>query len=342
MVRATLRAVRPSRASLALGIVLGAALGVVPSRARAQPDTYQLSYSAPPGCPAEARVLKEVRANVRDAASGEGARIALTISQEDRGFTGELVAVDRSGTQGRRTIEGATCAEVSHTLAFLAALAIELGGHIEAEPTPETAVVPPVAKPPTSPAPAARTVQPSQPAPPPPPRNPWRFSGLLGAGLRGGLAPSARPVLEAGVDFGATSSQLFAPAFRATILGSLSRVSNSAGTAKLALLAGRLEGCPGRIGGPTVALRPCLGLELGAVFAEGEVEGGHDVVQRWGSGEASVRLEVWPFPQVFVELGGALVVPFFHTRYFFVPDQIVYVVPAVTGRAGLAVGYRFQ
>jgi len=333
--------VRRTRASFALGFAAFAALGGLPSRAQAETESYQLSYSAPPGCPVESQVLKEVRANVRDAASGEGARISLTIVQKDQGFTGELSAVDRSGKLGRRRIEGATCAEVSHTLAFLAALAIELGGHVEADPSAEPAAAPPVAKPPTPPAKGAQTAPRSEPELPPA-RSTWRFSGLLAAGVRGGLAPSLRPALEAGVDFSAPWDRLFAPAFRALIIGSMSRVSNSAGSAKLSLLAGRFEGCPVRIGVPTLALRPCLGLELGAVFGEGELEGGQSVIQRWGSGEASLRLEVWPLQQVFVELGGAVVVPFFHTRYFFVPEQIVYVVPAVTGRAGLGVGYRFQ
>jgi hypothetical protein len=83
-------------------------------------------------------------------------------------------------------------------------------------------------------------------------------------------------------------------------------------------------------------------LELGAVFGHGQLEGGRSVVQRWGSSEASVRLEIWLFSPISLELSGAAVVPFFRTRYFFVPDRIVYAVPVVTGRASLLLGYRFQ
>jgi hypothetical protein len=122
----------------------------------------------------------------------------------------------------------------------------------------------------------------------------------------------------------------------------LSRLSNREGTAKLSLLAGRVEGCPFRFGGQHIAVRPCLGVELGAVFARGELEGGRRTVQRWGSSEASLRLETWLAPQVFLELSGSLVMPFFRTRYFFVPDRVIYPVPALTGRGGLVAGFRFQ
>jgi hypothetical protein len=282
--------------------------------------------------------VAEVRANVHDAASGEGARIALTIVESGATFVGELVAFDRSGKQGRRTIQGPTCSDVGKTLAFLAALAIELGGRVEAEP--DLAV--PVAQAPAvqvnPPKPAKPSLRPSAPIP----RDAWKLSVLLGAGLRGALAPSLRPSGEASLDFGQLAARVLAPAIRATLVGSLSRISRRDGIAKLSFLAGRFEGCPLRFGSRAVALRPCVGVELGAVFASGELDGGRSVVQRWGSSEASLRLETWLAPQVFIEIQGAFLVPFFHTRYFFVPDRIVYAVPALTGRAALVTGFRFQ
>lgn len=314
------------------------AVALVASPARAEPQPYELSYAAPAGCPTEREVVAEVRANVHDAASGDGARIALTIVQNGTELTGELVALDRSGKEGRRTIHGPTCSEVSQALAFLAALAIELGGRVEPDPAAEPAAASPPAPPPRAPKPAPASTQVS----PPPPRSTWRFSGVLGAGLRGGLAPSVRPSAEVGLELADTLARVLAPAVRATAVGSVSRISHSAGTAELSLLAGRLEGCPVRFGSQVVAVRPCLGVELGAVFAHGDLAGGRSVVEPWGSSEASLRLEVGPFAPVFLELSAAAVVPFFHTHYFFVPQQIVYVVPAVTGRAGLAAGLRFQ
>lgn len=283
-------------------------------------------------------MLAEVRASVRDAASGDGARIVLSIVQDSAGFTGELVAFDRSGKQGRRSIQGVKCSEVSQTLAFLAVLAIELGGRVE----PQPAAPPPAAKPPAPPVTAAKPAPSSPPAREPVPQSHWKVSGLLGAGLRGGLAPSVRPSAEMGLDVGATRPNGWSPAGRALIVGSLSRIEHSAGTAELSLFAGRIEGCPVRFGSAAVGVRPCLGLELGAVFASGELEGGRSVVEPWGSSEASLRLETWLSARVLLELSGAAVVPFFHTHYFFVPDQVVYVVPGVTGRAGLVIGYRFQ
>jgi hypothetical protein len=327
---------RSACAPLSLG--LAAAFVLLAWPVRAKPEPYELSYTAPPGCPAETEIVAEVRANVHDAASGEGPRIALTIVENGTAFVGELVAFDRSGKQGRRTIEGPTCSDVGKTLAFLAALAIELGGRVEAEP----AAAAPVAEAPAvqvnPPKPAKPSGRPSAPIP----RDTWKLSVLLGAGLRGALAPSLRPSGEAGLDFGHPAARVLAPAIRATLVGSLSRISRRDGTAKLSFLAGRLAGCPLRFGSRAVALRPCLGFELGAVFASGELDGGRSVVKRWGSSEASLRLETWLAPQVFLEIEGAALVSFFRTHYFFVPDRIIYAVPALAGRAAIVTGFRFQ
>lgn len=329
---------RPARAPLALGLALAAALVLRSSPARAEPVAYELSYTAPPGCPTEKQVLAEVRANVRDAASGDGARIALAIVQDGGAFIGELVALDRAGNEGRRSIQAPTCAEVSQTLAFLAVLAIELGGRVEDEPA---AIPTPKSVSPAK-ATAATPAKASKPETPPRPESGWRLAGVVGGGVRGGLAPSVRPSAEAGVDLGVTDTKVLSPALRAMLIGALSRISHSAGTAELSLLAGRFEGCALRFGWRPVGLRPCLGVEAGAVFAHGDLEGGRSTVEPWGSAEASLRLEARLPERVFLELSGAAVVPFFRTRYFFVPDRIVYTVPALTGRAGLVVGFRFQ
>lgn len=332
----TIGAVRLARAPLSLGLPLALALLAWP--ARADPEPYELSYAAPPGCPTETEMVAEVRANVHDAASGAGARIALTIAEHDAVFVGELVAFDPSGKHGRRTIQGSACSDVGKTLAFLAALAIELGGRVEAEPD----AAPPAAEAPRVQVNPPKPVKPSRRASSPIARDAWKLSVLVGAGLRGALAPSLRPSAEAGLDFGQPAARLLAPAIRATLVGSLSRISSRDGIAKLSFLAGRFEGCPLRFGSRRVAVRPCVGVELGAVFASGELDGGRSVVQRWGSSEASLRLETWLAPQVFIEIEGAFVVPFFHTHYFFVPDRVVYTVPAFTARAALVTGFRFQ
>jgi hypothetical protein len=322
---------------MAFGLTLATALALLAGTARAEPPPYDLAYAAPPGCPPEKEVFAEVRANVPDAASGDGARIALTIVQNGDTFTGELVALDRAGREGRRSIQGPTCSDVSQTLAFLAALAIELGGRVEEEAAPSAA--------PSAPTPTAsgpKSAPPRAPAALAAPEGTWKWAGVLAGGVRGGLAPSVRPSAELGVDFGATGGGLLTPALRATLVGALSRISHSAGTAELTLLAGRFEGCPLRFGGRAIGLRPCAGIEWGAVFAHGEVAGGRSVVEPWGGAEAGLRLEAWLSRRFFLELSAAAVVPFFRTRYFFVPERIIYTVPAVTGRAGLGLGFRFQ
>ena len=113
-----------------------------------------------------------VAANVHQPAQGEGVTVSLSIRGAVGSYSGELVVVDRNGRRGRRELSAATCDEVAHALAFMAGLAIDLGGHVDDEPPA------PPTKPPPSPPPA--------PPPAPPPR-PLLVSLALTGGLRGGL-----------------------------------------------------------------------------------------------------------------------------------------------------------
>jgi hypothetical protein len=167
--------------------------------AAADTDTYQVKYQGNAGCPSEEDVQADVAAHVRDLSRANGVRIRLRVSREPAGFSGELVSTDAAGFEGMRRIEGRTCTEVAHALAFLAALAIELGGRVEPSMATPSEVAPPLA-----PEPAARDVaRPAEGAP-----SPWVSLVALGE-LRGGLAPSARPSLAVGIDVALARPKLF-------------------------------------------------------------------------------------------------------------------------------------
>src|SRR5882724_2897374 len=127
---------------------LGAFSLLAPQPAAAAPNEpapFELSYRAPPECPDEATFRADLAKHLRDTSRAAGTRVQLTIAEHDTGYHGVLVALDSSGHQGTRRIEGKTCAEVAQALAFLARIVIELGGLVDSEapPAPAPPVPPP-------------------------------------------------------------------------------------------------------------------------------------------------------------------------------------------------------
>lgn len=322
-------------------------LGLAVSLARGEPDApssptpaapYDLQYEGPPSCPSAAAFRDDALSHVHDTSGAAGARVAVRIDGEASGFHGELSATDTEGHVGHRSIDGTTCEDVAHALAFLAGLAIELGGRL-AEPEPPAKAEPPstAAPPPTR---IALPAPPPLPVPPPPRHA--AFSILALGELRTGLAPVPRPAGE--IAFGVEDSRerVLAPSLRVAIVGAQSELDASDGSATLRYLAGRAEGCPLRWGTRRIELRPCVAVEVGYVWAESHAaKNPRNAGQVWPSGEASLRLNLRISGGLFLEPDVAVGVPFLHPRYFFEPDQVLYQVPSITFRAALGLGYRF-
>jgi hypothetical protein len=312
---------------------------VVASRARAETaPPYLLSYEATEGCPPEAAFREDTLAHVHDTSGSAGAKVAVRIEATEGGFRGELVATDYEGNEGRRSIDGATCANVAHALAFLAGLAIELGGHLEkAEPAP-----PPTPPPQAAPAPPPVVAPRVQPPPAAPQSHALDASAAILADLRTGLAPEVRPALEVAADLEDRRAGPVRHAYRLAVVGALSELAGSGGTASLTYLAGRLEGCPLRFGGARLGLGTCLAFEIGYVWAESHATTNpRNNGQVWPTGEASLRLKYVVSGGLFLEADVGVGVPMIRPQYFFQPDRVLYQVPAVTLRAALGVGYRF-
>jgi hypothetical protein len=87
---------------------------------------------------------------------------------------------------------------------------------------------------------------------------------------------------------------------------------------------------------------PCLGVELGAVTGTGaELPNATTETRFWAAGDVRLRARVEPSETWFVEVAGALVLPF--TRYTFVfrePETQIYEVPWLGAAAGLRLGLR--
>jgi hypothetical protein len=277
-----------------------------------------------------------VAAHVHDLSHAAGARIELTIAASARGYEGTLVASDERGQQGSRRIEGKTCVEVAHALAFLAGLAIELGGRVEPDASPHPHTESRV------PAPA-----PARPVAAAPPRSIDVSLALL-EGARGGFASSPRTSGELAFEIGGARG-LLAPSLRvAGFLGrshlelSASETSGQAPSGDLRFFGGRLELCPLRFGNAEIALRPCFGGELGTVDAQGHIAvQPRSATETWASAEATLRLQWFAARSFFAEASGGAVLPVERTRYYFEPDRTLYRVPWLTARGAVGVGVRF-
>ncbi|HOU90457.1 MAG TPA: hypothetical protein PLU22_05395 [Polyangiaceae bacterium] len=79
------------------------------------------------------------------------------------------------------------------------------------------------------------------------------------------------------------------PSARLSLLG-WKRIGTAGDDIDLAITAARLEGCPVELFGAAITLRPCLGVEGGAVFAEGGGDSGPDDHGGWAALAGHLRL----------------------------------------------------
>jgi hypothetical protein len=308
-------------------------------RAWAEPadsSSYELSYRAPATCPEEQVFRADVAKHVHDTSRAAGARVELTIEKLAEGYRGILIASDSSGAQGSRRIDGQTCAEVAHALAFFAGLVIELGGRVENDsPSPAQSSSAPPAPPPTTPPPKAPRVQARTRTPP------LQLSALALADAHGAFAPAPRLSGEAGIEL-AVRGGVAAPSLR--LLGFVGRsdLDSSAGSATLKFLGGRLELCPVRFGTGQLVVRPCLGSELGLVDARGQIaEQPRNRTTPWVSVEATLRFQWLVTRGFFAEVGGGPVFPLVRTHYYFEPERTLYTAPELSARIAIGLGVLF-
>jgi hypothetical protein len=311
--------------------VVGLALVALPAQAGpGEGPPYVLTYEAPAGCPGEAVIGGDVAHHVHDQSRAAGVRLRLTIEEDETGYLGILVTFDESGNEGSRRIHGKTCFEVAHALAFLAGLVIELGGHLETAAPP--APMPSAPPPPSTAPPAPPVVEPAHPI---------DVSTVVLAGTRGGFGPTVRVTGETGVDISARSG-IVAPSARLSGFAGDSSLGVGGGSAALWFVGGRLEVCPLRFGNAHVVLRPCAGGEIGWVHAQGQIAiDPRTAIDLWASAEATLRLQWFATRSFFAELGGGPEFPILRTRYYFEPNQVLYVVPWLTARAAIGIGLQF-
>jgi hypothetical protein len=294
-------------------------------------DTYHVAYRGGPHCPSEDELLADVAAHVRDLSRSAGVRIDLRVAREPSGFSGELISTDASGFQGTRRIQGRTCTEVVHALAFLAALAIELGGRVE----PSISTPAPIARPLLLEQAAHAPAEPADGGSLP-------VVSVVALGeLRSGLGPTLHPSVAVGIELGLAKPRTIDPSLRLLLVASDGRVSSGDRSADLALLGARLEGCALRLGSSSLAVRGCADAEIGALLVTRNTA---PVPERptevWATLGVSAIAEWRVTPSFFIVASGGPDVALVRTRYSFGADETAYVSPAVTGHGGIGLGLR--
>jgi hypothetical protein len=317
---------RRSLVAAAIGVVAGARLAHADHADRADPpdraeqETVELRYTAPPGCPERAVVEAEIverTPNVRLAAPARRV-FAITIEATPAGFHGTLV-VDRVAD---KELAAPRCEDLATALALVTALAID----------PTATVV-------------ARAAAPADPPPRPPslvPASPgaWSFEADLGGMVEAGVSPDAlfAAVLEGRVTWRRTYQlELAAIAGR----DSAAQAAGDDAQARFTWLAARPAVC--RMWHPRrVELGACGDLEVGVVRARGEmIVNQRDLTRLWLAaglhGSARVAISARVFGQL--QLGAAM--PLVRDRYLFAPNVAIHETPSVTGWMVVGVGVRF-
>jgi hypothetical protein len=156
-----------------------------------------------------------------------------------------------------------------------------------------------------------------------------------------GVAPDA--VLGAGGYVELESSRGLAPSARLAAFGAANGAF-AGRSASFLIVAGRLDGCPVRLGSRTLSVRPCLAASLGLIRAEGISVADATVADRvWLDLSALARLRWAPGAgRVFLEIDGGLAIPLLRSTFVFEsPTVVVHQVPPAGAVASAGAGVRF-
>jgi hypothetical protein len=263
-------------AAITPAVVLGAALGPCASAAADPPPRVSLTWTAPAGCPASGRVVKEVD-RLLGATAPRRAPLVVVARVTAKPDGGLRVRIEAAGSDGARVreLEAASCDALADATATILALMIDPTSvvappDVAAADAGATAVAPPLnarsvdAGPPDASAPDGRL--PSAPLP-------WAFRFGLDAWLAGdvGSAP--------GAGAGAAGALVFSLGPLRVDLGLLALPARTATVpahptlgGDVSLITGAVSACYDvvpRSASHAFELSPCLGYEVGRLHASG-------------------------------------------------------------------------
>lgn len=327
-------------------IVVALALCAASASARDGEPPGPLVYEVARECPSRALWLESLRARLPPLLRTHPAIESLAVHVERRArtaagngtFTGEIESPVAALPEGSRQVHGESCEEVLEALTFIAALSLERSFG---------ATDPPLASPEGSADETASSLVSTASVLPGADRPLGAESsraahalelGALGfASVQGAIAPRAT------LDWGLGVSVAWqTPEFQPWLLlgvysGSveLTAVQGSAASARFEHWASHLVGCPWRFPSAGVwGVRPCLDLDVGRVSGQGRgVSGAERHAAPWLSSGTELRFELALWDRLQLGVVAGAVVPFWRSRFFFLPEITAFQVPAVGLRA---------
>jgi hypothetical protein len=306
---------------------VGVALGVWAwcSTAGAQASPLTIWYRSSEGCPEGPQFLARLEQRAIDARlaiAGDRIDFVVTLGPGASGSSGTLERQTQTQTVAVRELSGQSCDQVADALALSLALAVRTDPEetpSEAPPT-SNAAEPPA---PTKPVQKLHNHTATRPAPDvvADAEGSGAHRSRSWLGLQGGVVTGVAPTLL-------PRALVYYELEANTILdGASARVAVSAARSLAAerdgldvwLLAGRLDGCPMRLGEGALSARPCLAIDVGATEAEGTGSTGVKDTGFWASLATHARLGWLASPALSFELELGAVFPL--TRYEFVAEN---------------------
>jgi hypothetical protein len=307
--------------ALALALLL-----VAPSRASAAEPSGASRYETPPECPPRHEWTEQLYKRLPASPAAHAAADMLHVLIERRPLeasASEYHGIVRSGgSEEPRTVRGTSCREVFEALVLVAVLSLDAARPEPGDDAPSSDI--PRADP-LGVIDAPASVESTRGRD----RVRWGAAGLVL--MQSGIAPN--PSLDVGVGVVARWSFVgFEPWLLLGFYTGAARqtVRVEGASARFEHAALRAVGCPWRYPGPQwLALRPCLGLDVGRSRGEGfGVSGASSNSSLWLTARAEVRVEFSIYDGLSVGGAGGAALPFVRPRFYFEPGAVVFETPA--------------
>jgi hypothetical protein len=312
---------RPTRTALAALGALPFLLLVPRSASAAEPRTPL--YEAPPDCPPHHEWTKQLHQRLPNApAAADALHVRIergAASSTPREYQGTVLS---DGSEEVRTVRGTSCREVFEALVLVAVLSLDA---TRAEPdngAPSSDIAH------SDPLGGMDAASPGESSGSPD-RMRWGAAGLVL--MQSGIAPNPSLDVGAGVIARWSLAGLEPWLLLGVYTGAASQTVRVAGaSARFEHAALRAVGCPWRYPGPPwVALRPCLGLDVGRSRGEGfGVSGASSNSSLWLAVRGEVRIEFSVYGGLSVGGAGGAALPIVRPRFYFEPGAAVFETPA--------------
>ncbi len=357
----------------AFGIrLMTAASSVALAQTPTAASTPNVWYRSGDGCPdGNAFIERLSRRNVHAKLATVGDRVdfVVTLGTATGGYSGRLERQTSSGIVAIRSFESDSCADVADALALT--LSLSAAGTAQAPPAPtapSSSAAPAPVAPPAPAAPSASAAPPATAAPPPPvtaasppsatrtppprasrrpPPSPPREGGssLLGAEViaETGVAPRWMPGIGVFFQRVAEGDGVLVPAFRLTALAARASSQTPDGELAITLFEGRLEACPLQLGGTSVVLRPCAGVEAGMIRGELSRPPGKTDSGPWLALVAHPRIGFALGPALELDASAGILVPLIRQEFVLAGDAAVLQETAAAAfQTGIGLAYSWR